>query len=191
MPGSPAPGTSFGRSRVRLQIIKQLSSRKSPRQKMVTILFTKYVRFRERRASHAAQIRDLRWSDGRPGFAGGAGARETFRCPEDQRTTDVVFLHRRAEDGRWNIERASLSGNGCNKTNIAQIRDARFRRTHALRAPAPRNWRCRLSAPPISRDRIHAIHCPAHRPWPSGTPRPVPALWRGSARMDRICAAPG
>jgi hypothetical protein len=127
---------SWTRKKMRLQIIKQLSSRESPRQKIVTILFTKYSRFRERRASHAAQIRDLRWSDRRPGFAGGAGARETFRCPEDQRTTDVIFLHRLATNGGRNLETASVSGTEFTKTDIAEIRDARFRRTNALRARA-------------------------------------------------------
>ena len=38
--------------------------------------------------------------------------------------------------------------------------------------------------------RMHQIHCPAHLHWPCAMPRPAPPLLRGSARMDRTCAAP-
>src|SRR6516165_9429215 len=43
----------------------------------------------------------------------------------------------------------------------------------------------------ISLVRMHPIHCPAHLHWPCATPRPAPPLLRGSARMDRTCAAQG
>ena len=107
--------------------------RTSPRQKNRHNPLYEISPLSRRRASHAVQIRGLRCGDGRPGFVGGAGARETFRCPEEQRTTGVISLLRLAADGRWNMERASVSGAGRSPTNIAQIRDARDRRTSALR----------------------------------------------------------
>jgi hypothetical protein len=85
-----------------------------------------FIPFRERRASHADQTRDLRWFDGRPGFADGAGAGQTFRCPEDQRTIDFIALQRPTADARWNMDAASVSGAGFPKANSAQIRDPKF-----------------------------------------------------------------
>jgi hypothetical protein len=69
--------------------IKQLTLfPKNHRGKKSSQSFYEIIPFRERRASHADQTRDLRWFDGRPGFAGSAGAGQTFRYSEDQRTID-------------------------------------------------------------------------------------------------------
>src|ERR1035437_2097932 len=130
--GAAASGSTSSPARVRFQNIKQISLRKSSRRKIVTIFFTKSFRF-EKGEPHADQARDLRRFDGRPGFADGAGAGQTFRCPEDQRTSDFIALQRPTADGRRNMDAASVSGTGFPRTNTAPIRDAKFGSTNALR----------------------------------------------------------
>jgi hypothetical protein len=100
-------------------------SRKSSRQKIVTILSRNHS-VSGKESIHADQTRDLRWFDGRPGFADGAGAGQTFRCPEDQRTIDFIALQRPTTDDRWNMDAASVSGVGFPKASTAQIRDQKF-----------------------------------------------------------------
>jgi hypothetical protein len=121
---------------VHFQNIKQRSFRKSSRQKIVIIFFTKSSVSRKE-SPHADQTRDVSWFDGRPGFADDAGAGQTSRCPEHQRTIGFIALQRQTGDGRWDMEADSLSGTGFPKTGTPQIRDAKFGRASALRNRQP------------------------------------------------------
>jgi hypothetical protein len=78
--------------------------RASSRQKIAKILSTKSFPFRERRASHADQTRDLRRHRGRPGFIDGVGAGqelgEKFRGEDAERAIGfVITLQRAAGNG--------------------------------------------------------------------------------------------
>jgi hypothetical protein len=146
-----------------------------PRPKIAKIPSLKSRSFRERRACHADQSRDLCGCRGRPRLVDGAGAGQQFETAAGRRATGVIVVQRDAADGGRNVAAAAVSGTGFPAATPAQIRGARFGAADALSAA----WI--VSVMPGLVPGIHVLL--RRKTWMAGT-SPAMTIRTGSAAFE-------